>query len=186
MLIPDKYKRTVRLQVRIKDGEWILVDGSPLPKLKDDTPAEIILSAHALLEANDQARWTAEDRRSMFSAGTTLWAVVLGPNGPIKADGCVSMRTWAGEPVSAVEVLLKEDLLLIRRPGKAGLLDSCKCSIPAVSLEVGSVNEAYTRISEKYEKHRRSHTGNVFQRVFYLDGDLLRPLEDRRKAADLE
>jgi hypothetical protein len=31
-----------------------------------------------------------------------------------------------------------------------------------------SVNETYTRISEVYEPHRRSHTGNVFQKVLYL------------------
>ena len=46
--------------------------------------------------------------------------------------------------------------------------------------EAFSLNQAYTLISQKYEKHRGSHTGNVFNKVFYQEGDDYYPLETLR------
>lgn len=48
---------------------------------------------------------------------------------------------------------------------------------PAVSL-----NHAFTLLSERYEKHRLSHTGNVYSRVFYCEGHgHWFPLDDLRQ-----
>ena len=48
---------------------------------------------------------------------------------------------------------------------------------PAVSL-----NHAFTLLSERYEKHRLSHTGNVYSRVFYCEGNgHWFPLDDLRR-----
>jgi hypothetical protein len=45
-----------------------------------------------------------------------------------------------------------------------------------------SLNHALTMLSERYEKHRISHTGNVYTRVFYLDNDeRWYPLADLRE-----
>jgi hypothetical protein len=33
-------------------------------------------------------------------------------------------------------------------------------------VEASSVNHAYTLLSEKFEKHRKTHTGNVFDQVY--------------------
>lgn len=45
-----------------------------------------------------------------------------------------------------------------------------------------SLNHALTMLSERYEKHRISHTGNVYTRVFYLDTDeRWYPLADLRE-----
>jgi hypothetical protein len=45
-----------------------------------------------------------------------------------------------------------------------------------------SLNHALTMLSERYEKHRISHTGNVYARVFYLESDdYWYPLADLRE-----
>lgn len=47
-----------------------------------------------------------------------------------------------------------------------------------------SLNHAYTLLSEKYETHRKSHTGNVYSRIFYQDSDeMWHPLSDLRSNA---
>lgn len=71
-----------------------------------------------------------------------------------------------------------------------GLWD-CELNSPPVSFpkEYGlapasSLNHAFTRLSEKFETHRISHTGNVFQRVFYREHDgWWRPLRQLRERA---
>ena len=35
-----------------------------------------------------------------------------------------------------------------------------------------SLNHAFTKLSERFETHRLSHTGSVYSRVFYLESDL--------------
>lgn len=180
-MIPDEYQRTVRLPVRFKGGQWSLADGAKLPQVEDDTFAELVLSAYSLLLEEDRLRWTTEERRVMFPAGSSIWARVRGKNGVmLKAAGCIEHKIWPGEPASLVEMQLAKQLEVVLRAGKTGLLDSCPCTIPALSVEAASVNEAYTLISQKYETHRRSHTGNVFKCVYYIDGEHLKPLETRR------
>jgi hypothetical protein len=49
-------------------------------------------------------------------------------------------------------------------------LRQCPCSSPAFGgRKVVSLNHAFTVLSERYETNRLSHTGNVFERVFYFD-----------------
>jgi hypothetical protein len=50
-----------------------------------------------------------------------------------------------------------------------------------------SLNHAYSRISEACEPHRTSHTGNVFDKVFFLDTqERPHPIADRRNALEAE
>jgi len=186
VIIPDKYERTVRLPIRFKDGQWLLADGTPLPKIENDTLMEVILPAYALTDPKELALWTAEGRFAMFPAGTSLWVIVRGPGGQlIKEPGCVQKTELPGVPISTVEVHLNGALELTLRPGKNGVLRDCPCAIGALGVEARSLNEAYTLVSQKYETHRRSHSGNVFERVFYEDGEHLRPLKSRRIDAEL-
>jgi len=51
-----------------------------------------------------------------------------------------------------------------------------------IDLEVvGSLNHAFTRLSEVFEPWRMSHTGSIYERVFYRDSDThWHPLKDLR------
>ena len=46
---------------------------------------------------------------------------------------------------------------------------NCPIDIPFLNKKAVSVNQAYTIISTEFEKYRRSHTGNVFNKVYYKD-----------------
>jgi hypothetical protein len=45
----------------------------------------------------------------------------------------------------------------------------CVCAIPSLDKKAQSLNHAFTLISEAYETLRRSHSGNVFERVYAQD-----------------
>jgi len=68
-------------------------------------------------------------------------------------------------------------------------LDCCELHGSTVLLPQGfdpvqavSLNHAFTTLSERYEAHRLSHTGNVYERIFYQDRDgAWYPLDDLRR-----
>ncbi len=73
-----------------------------------------------------------------------------------------------------IEISLEEDLKLLLRGSKKARLESCKCNIPILNKnekQVTSINQAYTLISEKVEPSRRSHSGNVFDKIYYMKSD---------------
>ena len=68
-------------------------------------------------------------------------------------------------------------------------LDHCELHGSTIRLPQGfdpvhavSLNHAFTMLSERYETHRLSHTGNVYERIFYQDRDgHWYPLDDLRR-----
>lgn len=182
MFIPDKIARTVRLLVKITDGNVTLADGKPLPKIKADARGELVLfSVYSLTDEKDRAFYAAESEVPILCKGESLWARVN--NDPIEKNlekWRITRRTAKGESAYFVQFILDTDLALILRPGKNSVLTGCNCSIPAFKGDAFSVNEAYTRISTVFEPKRRSHTGNVFQCVFVENDEILFPLEDLR------
>lgn len=81
-----------------------------------------------------------------------------------------------GKGYRLIPVQLKEHLKLRHRWTKASELHSCKCALPAGLQEVteedrplGSLNQAYMRLSEIFEVHRSTHTGNAFEKGYVRD-----------------
>jgi hypothetical protein len=182
MIIPDKFARSVRLQVKIDNGQVMQADGQPLPKLKNKARGELVLySIFSLEDEKDRVFYITEHEVSFLTAGNVLWARVNNdPIGKELEKFRIGRRTAKGESSQFVQFTLETDLLLILRPGKNAVLTGCNCSIPAIDDIAASVNEAYTKISSVFEPKRRSHAGNVFQCVFVEQNELLIPLETMR------
>ena len=176
--VSDKYARTARLLVQISDGVCTLAGGKPLPKMEPDTIAELVLSPWAITDDTERARLLQEKSVVFLPDGTSLWARVKDPNMPVDLMlSCKRKFAWPKNPGSFVEIqLVSPASLLIRGDGRAAL-EECRCRIPALpDEECASINEAYTRVSEAFEPTRRSHTGNIFNCVFYQKGAYLLPL----------
>lgn len=87
-------------------------------------------------------------------------------------------------PLGAVEVFLLEPLKLTIRSDKTPRLGMCLCETPYLSRNLDeapepatSLNHAFTRISERFEPHRISHTGNAFLCYYYQDRGKFRRLD---------
>lgn len=111
--------------------------------------------------------------RSDFPAGTTRFeSMFLGPVKKNMTAGGLFEEAGSGGLWLKVKGLDKTDLIssTIRMPAELG-------QKTAISL-----NHALTMLSERYETHRLSHTGNVYTRVFYQEGNgRWYPLADLRE-----
>jgi len=180
--IPDKFATSLRLAVKITEGVCTLEDGSPLPKMKSGASAELLISPWDITD--DAARnFLLNERRVEFlPSGTSLWARVKEDNvsDDLKRLG-QHRNAWPNNPGFFVEIGVTAPLtLVVRGDGRAALGD-CACKIPSLrGKDCSSVNEAYTRVSEAFEPSRRSHTGNIFNCVYYELGNHLHPLRKLR------
>jgi hypothetical protein len=80
---------------------------------------------------------------------------------------------------------LQDVLYLQLRGTKAPTLGETPLRIPALEKDAHSVNHACTLLSEAMEKHRISHSINVFRTVYFARRpDLLCPLEHVRRSRE--
>ena len=180
--IPDKFARTTRLLVKVSDGKCSMIDGSALPKMKPDAVAELVVSPWDITDEKARAALLQEQRVEFLAAGTSIWARVKQDDIATDLKLCSkNKRVWPRTSELVVEIKLQTAVqLVIRGDGRASL-GECNCQIPALPKQkCSSVNEAYTRVSEAFEPSRRSHTGNIFNCVFFENGNFLHPLRKLR------
>jgi hypothetical protein len=186
-VIPDPYAKTTLVPVKVINGKLQFFYGGEIPKLKEGTICDLIVSSYAIEDERELALLGRERVESFIEDGNSLMAQVYVKNANdldqelMRSLKKVPCKLASLSTSRFVEIKLSEDLnIKLRSIKKAELLD-CECKIPSLPhLEPKSINHAYTLISQNYEKHRRSHAGNVFDKVFYHDDELWRPLADLR------
>ena len=164
--VPDFAARTVSITVSVEKGKLVEFGTDTFPQL-GDCIGELSVPAFAVLSLEDRERLTQSHERQLFDADTLLLCRVSGPQVPAEL-----LPACRKEPVpdsgvqgAFVEILLQEPLFLVSRGTKKAALRPVRCVIPALSgVEVMSLNEAYRRISERFEPKRRSVGGNVFRK----------------------
>lgn len=182
-MIPDPYKKTLRIPVRLRNGHFQLFHGGALPKIKVGAVADLVIESHYLEDPADVARMEVSKTIPLIPKGSILMA-------RISKDYCQSTKGLMGDikidpelgyPIAFAPIQLKENLDLTLVFGKSAHLNDCPCILPTINnLEARSVNHAFTLASRHYETRRRSNGGNVFLSVYYEDGKVWRPLKDLR------
>lgn len=179
--IPDPFAHTIRMFVKVTNGQIRLIDDQPMPKLKEGCTAELVLTSTNFTDPDELAHFTQEWWTDLLPEGVFLFARVN--DDPIKEElrkHRVKTTQKFNSAYLFVPFQLKQKLRLKVRAGKNGQLDECECFVPALEKTFKSVNEAYTAISTAFEPTRRSHAGNVFLCVFFEDGDHWRPMKELR------
>ena len=170
-MIPDPSEKKVLIPIKIVNGKIEYLYGGALPELEDGIIGELLVPRYAILDNKVRELLDKEEVVELLPSGSSLRALVTIRNGisPEQKNYLVpamkiQQTGWL------VEVVLLEALRLKLRGTKKGELMDCKCRIPALSnREAISVNQAYTLISEKFEPSRKSHSGNVFTKVYCHD-----------------
>ena len=182
MIIPDPAKKTVRIAVRFEVGGIVQLDRSPLPRLKAGTVGDLILPALDILDESDRKNLGAESLSPLLPEGSIVY-VGLSPE-MMDGVGRSKLRPPAALTICAgylfAEVLLCEALLLRKRGYKDPCLEPCRCEIPVLKTTAKSLHHAFTLLSTAFEIERISHSGNVFERVFYRTPRGFRPLNEAR------
>jgi hypothetical protein len=186
---PDPLKKTTRIPFRFVKGKFVhLGDGTEINELTEDCIGDILVETWKVTNADRVQEYDTEVEVDFLPKGTKLLARVNSTHVPDRLRERLSEEKAMIGDVT-VEIMLEEDLRLVLRGTKPAKLVDCKCFIPALqglidkNKQPFSVNQAYARISEVFEPHRRSNTGNVFNVVHYYDAQLgwqpLRTLRDR-------
>ncbi len=199
-------KTTVPVK-RVGD-RWEFFYGGDVP-VKDGTIGELTLSTNQISDAEFLQRVTAKLTVKVLEEGTSLLVALSdrSQNGsrigdwptPFPLNVPPGTTRWAQIKLGPPQKRNDEpqtDLI----PETGGLwlkvkgLERCELSSSTILLPDGflmpegladrsvkSLNHALTLLSQTYEKHRISNTGNVYTRVFYRDKDeCWYPLDDLR------
>ncbi|MDR1011564.1 MAG: hypothetical protein LBM04_10675 [Opitutaceae bacterium] len=173
--------RYYHLPVVYRDGKLSAADGRKLPPLKDSTWGELVIPLDSLTGTEAGRRYLSGDERALYIPQKCLWAFVSTRKTPEHLIKFVEQKNTRNGVFLFVRFVLKKELKLAGS-GRTARLMECDCEIPALQKKAAkSVNEAYTRISEAFEPARRSHTGNVFDKVFFESANnVLFPLRELR------
>jgi len=191
----DSPKRVV-IPLIHEQGQWRPLYGGDMPRFSEGSSGELIVTEIAFSDSHEIERFQHEAVVELLPTGTTLWAK-LSPNSYVGSrrrglpPGLRTDHTAGLHDAFLVPFEILQPLMLLFHGTKPAALRDCPCRLADFADdEAGalSINQAYTRLSERFEPKRRSHTGNVFEKVFYVEGDLLRPLKilREREEAKLE
>lgn len=181
--MPEPYKKTLRIPVRLNNGHFQLFHGGTLPKIKVGAVADLVIESHYFEDPADVARMEVHKITTILPKDSILMA-------RLSTDYCESTKGLSndlkinpelGYPIAFAPIQLRQNLDLTLVFGKSAHLNDCPCILPTISnLEASSINHAFTLASRHYETRRRSNGGNVFLSVYYEDGKVWRPLKDLR------
>lgn len=198
----------VTVPVKRVGERWEFFYGGDVP-VREGTRGELTLSADQITDESFRKRVMQELTVKILDQGAELlvalsdrdtngrragsWPERFPPNVPLGTTRFE--RIWLG-PVKkkADEQTLDAELerggLWLKLKG----LERSELQGSSVQMPTGfqppiatSLNHAYTMLSQSYEKHRISNTGNVYTRVFYQDEDRRwYPLDDLRNGVQAE
>ena len=158
--------RELHIPVKVENGKLLLRSGAPLPDFHENAEGELRIAASDLIDPQQIPLFLEECSKPFLSAHSSLVAEVKREGVPEPLRKHLVGIKQAGRYLTGVPFTITADLEIILIAGKNGRLKDCPCHIPSLDRVAASINEAYTRISEAYEPARRSHTGNVFSKVF--------------------
>jgi hypothetical protein len=166
MLTPDSLDGMVRIPVSIRNGTVELRGGGALPRLRDGEDASLFVPRGAVISSDIESHLTQDSEVELVPAKVELLAHVVHESNDPRVRRLDIASPFETTSPGYVSIILQEPLWLRFRGSRSPTLKPCRCWIPALGQERASLNEAYTRISEEFEPRRRSHTGNVFKKVF--------------------
>lgn len=187
---PTDPTQRVVVPVTIRDSQIVPFYGGEMPKLREGAVMDLVTEEAAFLDRSELKRFNKDDVREILPTGTEMYAVIARRDQQFHkvAEKIDAFPPPGGETV-LIPFKLSEPLRLHLRGTRRAELLSCLCDLEIEGEESpASVNQAYSRLSEIYESWRRSHTGNVFTKVYFrLAGmNAARPLEELRIACQAE
>jgi hypothetical protein len=166
-------QKLLRIPVFVQDGDFVLAsDREPLPRFDDGAFCEILIDS---IYIRDQSRLSGSENDKevpFLSRGTKLLAQVNGKLVPDDLRRFLHDSPSEIENCALVEFTLLGDLNLRIRARREATLMDVMCTSPFLEGRedppvAKSANHLYTLISTHFEPHRKSHSGNVFNKVFY-------------------
>ena len=185
----ERFGKSARIPVRVRNGEIQFLYDVELPPLKNGALGELVVNINAVQDSAWREFLTAETSVQIADEGDVIGFQVAVDKGapeewmlsqtrnatltgqhPPQHEG--DKPTHLGDGFIVTGHLL-EPLFLILRGENLSELRGGKVLIPALSeankpFEAPSLNQALTSVSQKFEPKRQGHTGNAFRDTFLL------------------
>jgi hypothetical protein len=167
MLI-DAQAKTAIIPVKFTKEKLInLVTEQEISEISNDSLCNLVVEAYKVTDEQLLQLLLEETEVEVLPEGETLYADVDGKHIPNRLSEDSTQLMTNGASRRSVKFILESPLRMKIRGTKLPSLLDCKCQIPSLEETAWSVNHAYTVISTAFEPKRRSHTGNVFEKVTY-------------------
>jgi len=188
--IPDPFSKMIKIPIEIKKGNVEFYFEGPLPELKDGTLGDLIIPAYAVTNSNLRNLLSEERKIPLLKKDTILFVQVSASTRDNKIIEYEADPEESGIKIKMnfVPIVIEEPLYLYLRGTKHPTLSNVKCKTTiGKDINATSLNHIYTLISQRYEINRISHTGNVFKKVYYKDGEAkcLLPIERFRRKREI-
>lgn len=175
-------ERTVRIPVKVVNKQLKYFYGGDLPELKEGVIGELILPEYSVKDKRFLEVSQKEEKIEVLPERSIIMVAVNNQNSPDdKKSYLKTIKAYPPTSYAFVEIILCEPLNLIIRGSKKANLDGVKCFIPSLDIEASSLNDAYSKISQVFEPKRISHTGNVFNKCYYMHDNNWRQLDYLRE-----
>jgi hypothetical protein len=162
----DARVNTVKVPIKVIENRLEFLYGGTLPSLKDGSEGYLVVPRSSIKDETLLMLLEEEEIVEILPVTTILKISISSKGCPQHLKEWVNpLSTYSKEKV--VDLSLQTPLYLKLQGTKEAFLLDCKCYIPAFDDIATSINHAYTLISTEFEPHRKSHTGNVFDKVFY-------------------
>jgi len=180
--------KTLRLPMQMVNGQWELVYGGVVPvregaffellinpaMIQDESLRKLLTQEYVaqVLPEGTALRVALSDRAAGFSKTPDKYHIKVAAQ-YLSGEYCRFAPIWIG-PYGGSNRDIDSGGLWMHLSG----LDRCELVSSLIELPDGleeihaqSLNHAFTMLSERYETHRLSHTGNVYERVFYQESN---------------
>ncbi|MEO5812733.1 MAG: hypothetical protein ABIU96_10385 [Rhodanobacter sp.] len=192
--------------MRWVNGHWELLYGGAVPA-KEGALAELRLDASDIEDAQFLKAVSKKTNVKILDEGVELRVAltikealdaekgkyVLAPNATKHSNTAKISSTsrfvsiWLGSPTDTQQKRneTRGGLWLSLEGMEPRYLEASMIQLPNVAgLErAESLNHAFTLLSEQFETWRQAHTGSIYERVFYQEGQCWYPLDDLRNRA---
>lgn len=166
MLLIDSLEKTISIPVKVINGKIEYFYEGELPELKDGVIGDLILPSYSVKDENFLNTINCEEVVPFIEKNSKLY-VYINIEDKSKLSNELLKYIIKSKGELFIEIELLDELQIKLRGSKKPNLMSCKCKIEALdNIEAISLNQAYSLISEKYEIQRKSHTGNVFDKIY--------------------
>lgn len=162
---PDKHSKTIEIPVRIKKGNKVefFYDG-PLPNIKEDTLCRLIVPVFGVDKENQQ-QLVSEKTITLLPEGSRIFMAIKIERGHNVDNSLLEKHGKSRDQLSSeiicrssnnilqdgpVEIVLLSELRLTLRGTKRAKLEPCECYIPLLDAQGGSLNQAYTKVSQEF------------------------------------
>lgn len=211
----DYYEKSpIRVPVKFVDGHWEYFYGGGLP-VREGAIGDLIIERHSTTDTKFLSTLREKSEYRVLEEGTKLLVALtvrtkldeafqklLVPARTLKLSDAYHSSPRPDEtafiPVTigpASEALIKRRnskeggvWLQLEDTRPKGITTSSVVLPDAISKEpADSLNHAFTQLSVQYEPWRKSHTGNIYTRVLYQEGNgKWFPLQTLRSAAEAQ